>query len=287
MLAGLFVALQYVMPKHLVTALIWRITRIRHVATKNFLIKRFVGLYDVDIDDVKLNVPNGFATFNDFFVRELVDGARPVDKSEDSIISPVDGTVSMADVIRGDSIIQAKGLDYSLSDLLATDLERAGAYVDGRFATIYLAPYNYHRIHAPWDGELVATRYVPGDLFSVNEATFARVNGLFRRNERLIMHFETDRGPAVLIFVGALNVGSISTPWTGELRPKKHGVVDVPDISGHSTTVKKGDLLGWFNMGSTVILLLPAGGSQWDNDLQPGEKLRMGEVIGQFSNPAK
>lgn len=287
MLAGLFVALQYVLPKHLITALIWRIARIRHVATKNFLIKRFVGLYDVDIDDVKLNVPNGFATFNDFFVRELVDGARPVDKSEDSIISPVDGTVSMADVIRGDSIIQAKGLDYSLSDLLATDLERAGAYVDGRFATIYLAPYNYHRIHAPWDGELVATRYVPGDLFSVNEATFARVNGLFRRNERLIMHFETDRGPAVLIFVGALNVGSISTPWTGELRPKKHGVVDVPDISGHSTTVKKGDLLGWFNMGSTVILLLPAGGSQWDNDLQPGEKLRMGEVIGQFSNPAK
>lgn len=287
MLAGLFVALQYVLPKHLITALIWRIARIRHVATKNFLIKRFVGLYDVDIDNVKLDVPNGFATFNDFFVRELVDGARPVDESADSIISPVDGTVSMADGIRGDSIIQAKGLDYSLSDLLATDLEQAAAYVDGRFATIYLAPYNYHRIHAPWDGELVATRYVPGDLFSVNEATFARVNGLFRRNERLIMHFETDRGPAVLIFVGALNVGSISTPWTGELRPKKHGVVDVPDISGHSTTVKKGDLLGWFNMGSTVILLLPAGGSQWDNDLQPGEKLRMGEVIGQFSNPAK
>lgn len=287
MLAGIFVALQYVLPQHLLTALIWRIARIRHVATKNFLIKHFVGFYDVDIDDVKLNVPDDFATFNDFFVRDLVDGARPVDESDDSIVSPVDGTVSVADVIRGDSIFQAKGLDYSLSDLLATDLEQAQAYVDGTFATIYLAPYNYHRVHAPWDGELVAARYVPGDLFSVNEATFARVEGLFRRNERLIMHFETDRGPAVLIFVGALNVGSISTPWTGELRPKKHGVVDVPDLSGYSSTVKKGDLLGWFNMGSTVILLLPAGRSEWDHDLQHGETLRMGEAIGQLSASAK
>jgi len=280
MLAGLFVALQHVLPQHLLTALVWHIARIRHVATKNFLITRFVGLYDVDIDDVKLNVPDEFETFNDFFVRELVAGARPVDESGDSIVSPVDGTVSVADVIRDDSIFQAKGLDYSLGDLLATDLEQARAYVDGTFATLYLAPYNYHRVHAPWDGELVAARYVPGDLFSVNAATFARVKGLFRRNERLILHFETERGPAALIFVGALNVGSITTPWTGELRPKKHGVVEVPDLSGCSSTVKKGDLLGWFNMGSTVILLLPAGRSEWEHDLLPGETLRMGEAIG-------
>jgi phosphatidylserine decarboxylase len=142
-------------------------------------------------------------------------------------------------------------------------------------------------VHAPWDGELVAARYVPGDLFSVNEATVARVDGLFRRNERLVMHFKTDRGPAVLILVGAMNVGSISTPWTGELRPRKHGVVDVPDLSVHSTTVIKGDLLGWFNMGSTVILLLPAGVAAWDDDLRPGETLRMGEAIGQLSDDLK
>jgi len=287
MFATLFVALQYVLPQHLLTALIWRIARIRHVSTKNFLITRFVGFYDVEIDEVKLNVPDDFATFNDFFVRELDAGARPVDESDNSIVSPVDGTVSIADIIRDDSIIQAKGLNYSLSDLLATDLEQAAAYVDGRFATIYLAPYNYHRVHAPWDGELVAARYVPGDLFSVNEATVTRVDGLFRRNERLVMHFNTDRGPAVLIFVGALNVGSISTPWTGELRPRKHGVVDVPDLSGHSSIVKKGDLLGWFNMGSTVILLLPAGVASWDDDLRPGETLRMGEAIGQLSDVPK
>lgn len=287
MLARLFVALQYILPQHLLTALIWRIARIRHVATKNFLITRFVGLYDVEIDEVKLNVPDDFATFNDFFVRELDADARPVDESDNSIVSPVDGTVSIADVIRDDSIIQAKGLNYSLSDLLATDLERAAAYVDGAFATIYLAPYNYHRVHAPWDGELVAARYVPGDLFSVSEATVKQVDGLFRRNERLVMHFKTDRGPAVLIFVGALNVGSISTPWTGELRPRKHGVVDVPDLSGHPGIVKKGDLLGWFNMGSTVILLLPAGVASWDDDLQPGETLRVGEAIGQLSDGPK
>ena len=137
-------------------------------------------------------------------------------------------------------------------------------------------------MHAPLAGELVAARYVPGDLFSVNEATVSRVNGLFRRNERLVMHFRTDHGPVALILVGALNVGSISTPWTGEIRPRKTGVVDVLDLSSHSTVVNKGDLLGWFNMGSTVILLLPQGVCEWDDDLEPGERLRMGEEIGEI-----
>jgi phosphatidylserine decarboxylase len=284
MLATLFVGLQYLLPQHLLTALVWRVARIRHAPTKNFLITRFIDQFDVEIDDVKLDVPDEFASFNEFFVRELVAGARPVDSASDRIVSPVDGTVSIADSIRGDSIIQAKGIDYSLNDLLATDLEQAEAYIDGAFATIYLAPYNYHRIHAPLDGQLVAARYVPGDLFSVNEATVARVDGLFRRNERLIMHFKTDRGPAALIFVGALNVGSISTPWTGEIRPQKNGVVEVLDLSKQATTVQKGDLLGWFNMGSTVILLMPPGICEWDDDLQAGETLRVGEAIGQLSS---
>jgi phosphatidylserine decarboxylase len=287
MLASIFVALQYLLPQHLLTALIWRVARIRHVGIKNFLITRFVDLFDVDIDDVKLNVPNDFATFNDFFVRELVDEARPIDAASDSIVSPVDGTVSIADEIRSDSIIQAKGIDYSLDDLLATDLEQAAAYVDGSFATIYLAPYNYHRIHAPWAGELIAARYIPGDLFSVNEATVARVDGLFRRNERLVMHFNTDRGAAALIFVGALNVGSISTPWSGELRPKKTGVVDVLNLSSHTTSVEKGDLLGWFNMGSTVILLRPPGTCEWDEELRAGKTVRVGEAIGHSPSGVK
>lgn len=287
MLAALFVAMQYILPQHLLTALIWRIARIRQVAVKNFLISHFVDIYDVDVADVKQEVPGDFATFNDFFIRELVAEARPIDADINSIVSPVDGTVSIADVIRGDSIIQAKGIDYSLDDLLATDLEQAKAYVDGTFATIYLAPYNYHRIHAPLDGELLAARYIPGDLFSVNEATVTRVNGLFRRNERLVMHFATSSGPAALIFVGALNVGSISTPWSGELRPRKNGGVDVLDLSGCATTVRKGDLLGWFNMGSTVILLMPSGTCEWGNDICAGQTLRVGEAIGQLSPKVK
>jgi len=283
MISRLFVALQYLLPKHFLTAVVWRIARIRHPATKNFLIRRFVRLFDVEIDDVKLSVPDDFASFNDFFVRELEDGARPVDTAHDSIVSPVDGTVSVAGSIEAGSIIQAKGIDYTVGELLATDLDQASAYVNGRFATIYLAPYNYHRIHAAFDGELRAARYVPGALFSVNQATVARVPGLFRRNERLVMHFETRRGPAALVFVGALNVGSISTPWTGELRPRNTGVVDVIDLSAHPRTIVKGDLLGWFNMGSTVILLLPPGIASWSGSLQSGQPLRMGEVIGRFS----
>jgi phosphatidylserine decarboxylase len=192
----------------------------------------------------------------------------------------VDGTVSAAGRINDNSIFQAKGHEYTLDDLLATDLQEARNYVDGSFATIYLAPFNYHRVHAPFDGELVAARYVPGDLFSVNKATAAHVPGLFRRNERLLLHFRTALGPAVLIFVGALNVGSISTPWSGEIRPRKHGVVEMIDLANAAREITKGDLLGWFNMGSTVIVLLPRGTSDWSQDLQSDKTVRMGTVIG-------
>ena len=282
MKANAFVVFQYLLPRHWLTAIIYRIARIRNPRIKDFLITQFARAFDVNLDEVKREVPGGFATFNEFFIRELKDGAREIDDDSDAIISPADGTVSVAGVIRGDSIFQAKGIDYSLGDLLATDLDEVAHYVDGNFATIYLAPYDYHRVHAPFSGDLVAARYVPGDLFSVNEATVSKLNGLFRRNERLVMHFRTDHGPAVLILVGALNVGSISTPWTGEIRPRKTGVVDVLDISKHPTNLSKGDLLGWFNMGSTVILLLPQGACEWDDDLEPGETLRMGEEIGEL-----
>ena len=282
MKANAFVVFQYLLPRHWLTAIIYRIARIRNPRIKDFLITQFARAFDVNLDEVKLEVPGGFATFNEFFIRELKDGAREIDDDSDAIISPADGTVSVAGVIRGDSIFQAKGIDYSLGDLLATDLDEVAHYIDGNFATIYLAPYDYHRVHAPFSGDLVAARYVPGDLFSVNEATVSKLNGLFRRNERLVMHFRTDHGPAVLILVGALNVGSISTPWTGEIRPRKTGVVDVLDISKHPTNLSKGDLLGWFNMGSTVILLLPQGACEWDDDLEPGETLRMGEEIGEL-----
>ena len=279
----LFAYLQYLLPRFWLTAVIFGLARVRSVRVKDFLITRFVRLYSVDTGDVEREIPGGFATFNEFFIRELRAGARPIDGDDQILVSPVDGTVSQAGVIRDDLILQAKGHDYALGDLLATDLEDADAYRDGSFATIYLAPYNYHRVHAPLAGELVALRYVPGELFSVNAATAATIPGLFRRNERLIMHFRTAVGPAVLIMVGALNVGSITTPWSGEIRPRKKGTVAIIEVAGASPEVAKGDLLGWFNMGSTVILLLPKGACGWHEALLPGATVVMGRPIGSLT----
>jgi phosphatidylserine decarboxylase len=231
-------------------------------------------------------VPDGFLHFNDFFTRELKEGARPVDVSPLSIVSPVDGIMSAAGRIDGDALLQAKGIHYTLEDLLATDLADAASFADGSFATMYLAPYHYHRVHSPLAGRLIAARYVPGHLYSVNQTTVELLPRLFTRNERLVCHFRTNAGPLALIFVGALNVGSVSTPWTGRIRPRKTGVVDDLDIdgSGVSAVVEKGEMVGWFNMGSTVILLLPPGACAWRDDLVNGSKLRMGEPIGTLLN---
>ena len=279
-MARLFVVLQYLLPRLWLTALIYRVARIRNTGFKDWLIRRFIGWYDVDVDEVKLEVPAGFATFNDFFIRELEDGARPVDPDSGAVVSPVDGAVSSAGRIHGNRIFQAKGHDYTLEDLLATDLQEARRFVDGAYATIYLAPYNYHRVHAPLDGRITAARYLPGDLFSVNTATATWVPGLFRRNERLALHFDSDRGPWVLVLVGALNVGSISTPWSGEVRPRRTGVVELIDTGNGPQTVARGDLLGWFNMGSTVILLTPQDMCEWNERLAPGAIVRTGESVG-------
>jgi len=280
--ARAFILFQWIVPQYLVTAIVYRLARIRTVPVKNFFIRQFVKAYKVDVDELSAPVPDGFASFNDFFTRELAAGARNVDQSANTIVSPVDGAVSAAGTIEQEMLIQAKGMRYSLEDLLATDLPEARAFHDGRFATIYLAPFNYHRIHAPLAGTLRAVRYVPGDLFSVNAVTAKFVPRLFSRNERLVCHFVTDAGPFVLIFVGAMNVGSISTPWTGEIRPRKSGVVVDYNLSNSalSTSVAKGDLLGWFNMGSTVIMLMPNGHGEWSETLVTGATVKMGEVIG-------
>lgn len=282
--AQLFVFLQKLMPKNLLTAIVFRLARFRFTWLKNFLIRRFINIYKVNIEEVLLPVPDGFETFNAFFIRELADDVRSITKDSGAIASPVDGTVSAAGVIEKESIFQAKGLRYSLTDLLATDTIEAQGYVNGAFATIYLAPHNYHRVHAPLDGELVAARYVPGDLFSVNEATVARLPGLFVRNERLICHLKTNIGPMALIFVGAMNVGSITTAWTGEIRPRKTGVVeqiDIREIDG-DLSFDKGDGIGWFNMGSTVILLCPPRSTNDFSDLVAGQSVQMGEEIGRI-----
>lgn len=283
-IAQLFLLFQRMMPKRLITAIVYRLAHIRVRLIKDFLIRSFVKFYEVDLDEVQKSVPDGFISFNDFFTRELADGSRPIDSSDLSIVSPADGIISAAGSIERNAVLQAKGHDYSLEELLATDLDEAQRYYDGSFATIYLAPFNYHRVHAPLAGELVAVHFVPGSLFSVNQTTVSFLRGLFTRNERLICHFRTSAGPMVLIFVGALNVGSITTPWTGEIRPRKGHVVENIDLrsSSQPKTVNKGDLLGWFNMGSTIILLLPPGVCDWRSGLESGEALRMGESLGRI-----
>lgn len=239
-------------------------------------------MYAVDTNEAALSVPDDYATLNDFFTRELKEGTRKFDSDASAIISPVDGAVSAAGKISSTAIFQAKNLQYSLADLLATDTHEAEQFKNGSFATFYLAPHNYHRVHFPISGKLVAARYVPGDLFSVNESTVSFLPMLFVRNERLICHCLTDAGPLVLILVGALNVGSIYTRWTGEIRPRTKGVVeqfncDELDLPGNFV---KGELLGWFNMGSTVIILLPPATCEIHPETVPGLQLRMGQSIG-------
>ncbi len=284
MLQRAFVLLQYLLPRHRLTAAVHRIARVRLAFVKNTLIRMFVRIYDVDVAEIDREIPRDFRDLNDFFTRELAAGARPIDERSDSFVSPVDGTVSAAGRLVDDAMLQAKGIDYSLDELFAIDLEEARGFANGCFATIYLAPYNYHRVHMPIDGELTAAHYVPGDLWSVNDATVARISGLFHKNERLNLHFRTPHGPAAVVFVGALNVGSITTPWTGEVRPRKRGVAEVLDLGRASREVRRGDLLGWFNMGSTVIVLMPDGAVRWRDGLNAGSTVRMGERIGELAH---
>ncbi len=283
-LAWPLLLLQFLLPKHLLTALVFHVARIRFRPVKDFLIRRFAAIYKIDVGEAGSPVPDGYASLNDFFTRSLADGARPIDGSAESIVSPVDGTVSAAGRIDLNMLFQAKRKQYSLEDLLMTDVQDADRFADGRFATLYLAPHNYHRVHCPLDAELVAARYVPGALYSVNEASVSLLPGLFTRNERLICHFSSDAGPVILVFVGALHVGSISTPWTGEIRPRRKGVVQDIDIQekGVPTEVNKGDLIGCFNMGSTVIVLFPPGSVEFDDTLVAGAKVRMGGAIGRL-----
>ena len=281
--ARLFVTLQYLLPRYAMTRLVYRLARIRMRAVKDFLIRAFVRLYDVNLDEAAGRTPVDFASLNDFFTRELVPGMRPVDAAPAAIVSPVDGIVSAAGRMDDNVVFQAKGIAYTLEELLAVDLDEARAYRDGCYATLYLAPHMYHRVHMPLDGELVAAHYVPGDLFSVNAATVARLHGLFRRNERLNLHFRTEHGPMAVILVGALNVGSITTPWTGEIRPARRGVVEVRELGPAPRRLARGDLLGWFNMGSTVIVLLPPGVAEWSPELTARHATRMGSAIGRLT----
>ena len=279
--ARLFVALQYVLPQHALSRLVRAATRVRWRWFKNALIRAFVRGYRPELGDAELTDPLAYPSFNAFFTRRLRSGARDFAQPATCVCSPVDGTVSMAGPIRAESLLQAKGRDYTLAELLAGDAAMAARYRDGRFATIYLAPYNYHRIHMPLAGSWRAGWYVPGRLFSVNATTAARVPRLFARNERVVCDFDASAGPFAVVLVGALNVGSLETAWHGEVsRHRPRAPAPLPAVAAAQRHAERGAELGCFNMGSTVIVLLGAGMGEWLADLVPGRVVRAGQPIG-------
>jgi phosphatidylserine decarboxylase len=277
-----FVTLQRLLPQHGISRLVLAATRSRNTAFKNALIRLFVRGFRPDMNDAVVSDPTAYPSFNEFFTRALRDGARPVDADPAAIVSPVDGTVSEAGPLEGDRVLQAKGHHYTLRALLAGNAAWERTFAGGSFATIYLAPYNYHRIHMALSGELRESFYVPGKLFSVNRTTAQLVPGLFAINERVFCGFDHGGTPWAIILVGALNVGSMATVWHGDVTPRRHRDVTalpVTDVLA-PTTLSKGEEMARFNMGSTVILLLPPGAAQWNEALKAGQTLRMGQRIG-------
>ncbi len=283
--ARLFVLMQHLLPQHFLSRVVLRLTRSRVRPLKRALIGAFVHHFRPDMSDAQNDDPHGYPTFNAFFTRALRCDARPSEPDPLALASPVDGTVSQIGRLDGPRIVQAKGHDYTVEALLAGSSDWSRRFAGGCFATLYLAPYDYHRIHMPLSAELRAARFVPGRLFSVNAATTAAVPGLFARNERVALLFEDGPLAWALVMVGALFVGSMSTVWHGDVTPRAtRRTVDLP-VSAERAPLRlaKGRELGRFNMGSTVILLLPPGAVEWGADIGPGRSIRVGETLGRLT----
>ena len=284
--ARLFVGLQYLLPQHLLAASVHWLARLRVGWVKNALIDNFVVNYRPDLSEAEEPDARKYATFNAFFTRALKPGARVVDPAPAALVSPVDGTVSQIGRIDGASLVQAKGLSYTLESLLDEAAPAwAAVFRGGAFATLYLAPHNYHRIHMPLAGALQAAWYVPGQLFSVNGTTASQVPGLFARNERVVCVFAAGTLSFALVLVGALFVGSMSTVWHGDVTPRSPRVRgDLPlDFVRAALRLDKGAEMGRFNMGSTVILLLPPGRSEWLGELAAGSAVRVGQALARLT----
>jgi len=271
--------LQYLLPHHLLSAIMHAIARIEWAPLKDFIISRVIDMYDVDLSSAREENPNNYPSFNAFFTRQLKAESRPVAEGS-NIVSPVDGTVSQAGDIRHGRIFQAKQHSYSLTELLGGKEHLASEFENGKFATIYLSPRDYHRIHMPADGKLREMIHVPGRLFSVSPVTTRVVSRLFARNERLINIFDSDNGPFAVIMVGAIFVSSMDTVWEGTITPRRQQPTSWNyNQQQRDIELAKGDEMGRFNMGSTVILLFPENSLDWMDMLNPDSKLLMGQAI--------
>lgn len=276
---------QYLMPGHLVSRVIHRFTRIRNPRIKNPFTRWFIKQFGINLDEAVESEPSAYEHFNAFFTRELKPGVRPIVEGDDTVACPVDGTISQAKLIQHGLVFQAKGHDYSLQTLLGGSKERAAPFQGGIFTTIYLSPRDYHRIHMPVTGTLKEMVHVPGRLFSVNPATTRVIPGLFARNERVVSIFDTAFGPMAMVKVGAVNVGSIETVWAGEVTPPAGRVVRTWNYQDdEALTLQKGDEMGRFNMGSTVILVFGPSAVVWTDKIKAEEKVRLGQLLGKRSS---
>ena len=281
MFDSLKIALQYITPKHLLSRLVGTLAAAEAGAVTTSLIKVFIKQYKVDMSEALESDPAAYASFNQFFTRLLKDDVRTICEDEKQLALPVDGAVSQLGDIEHDAIFQAKGHDYSLTTLLGGKPDVAAPFLDGKFATIYLSPKDYHRIHMPLDGQLTDMIYVPGELFSVSPLTAERVPGLFARNERVVAIFDTEIGKMAMVLVGATIVASIETKWAGTISPPAGKNVQhwqYPKEGDNAVFIPKGEEMGLFKLGSTIVACFESDSIEFA-DLSPGDTTRLGDVF--------
>lgn len=271
----------YVLPHHAISWCIFKLARIRWRPFKNLAIRIYTQLHRVNLQEAVITDRYEYESLNAFFTRALKPESRPLDHDSDNWVCPVDGTVSQAGEIRDGRIFQAKGHDYSLLELLGGDAATADLLDDGHFATLYLSPRDYHRIHMPADADLVSMTYIPGRLFSVADHTVQAVPRLFARNERVVCRFETRHGPMVMVLVGAINVSATETVWHG-LVTTRGGAMKTYDYRRGDVSLRRGEEMGRFNLGSTVILITAAP-FEWNAGIKAGAPVLMGTGIGRSS----
>ena len=278
------VTAQYLLPKQALTVLAGKLAGARAGGLTTRVIRWFVGRYGVNMAEAANPDIASYPSFNEFFTRPLKPGTRPL--ADADYICPVDGAISQFGRIERDQIFQAKGHSYSTHALVGGDRDLAIQFQDGEFATLYLSPRDYHRIHMPCDGRLTRMIYIPGDLFSVNPVTARGVPGLFARNERVVCVFENDAGPFVLTLVGATIVGSMATVWHGQVNPPRPGTIKEWNYAPGEVVLKKGDEMGRFLLGSTVVMLFPKRRLRFTDAWAPARAISMGEAMGQRVMPA-
>lgn len=270
------ITLQHLFPQHILSYLAGKLANCRFAPLKNLFIAIFCKVYKIDLSSAKIENPYAYSTFNAFFTRELKENARPIAQATDAIISPVDGTILQLGKISENQLINAKGFAFTIPELLG-NTDAQAFFKNGSFAIIYLAPHNYHRVHAPIDSKLITMTHIPGKLFSVNPKTLQKIPNVFARNERVVNIFDTTIGPAAVILVGAMIVGSIETKWAGTIVGKK---VVTRNYKEQNISLNKGEELGKFKLGSTVILLFAEPNIIWNSNLTSDATVKMGEALG-------